>query len=149
MEGTPDLAALNRIMEDTMERKDYGIRTTLNLSYEAAIPKVIEALKKEGFGVLTEINVKETIKKKLEKDFTKYIILGACNPQLAYRSLMSETEIGLLLPCNVIVYEKEGKTIVSAQDPAAALSVVGNPDLVPIANEARERLARMIATLKS
>lgn len=132
-----------------MNRQDYGIRTTLNVSYEEAVPKVTEALKKEGFGVLTEINVKETIKKKLDKEFPKYIILGACNPQLAYQALTSETEIGLLLPCNVIVYEKEGKTVVSAQDPAAALSIVGNDKITPIAKEAKERLVRVIDSLQS
>jgi uncharacterized protein (DUF302 family) len=126
----------------------YGIQTRVNASYEETIPRVTEALKKEGFGVLTEINVKETIKKKLGKEFPKYIILGGCNPDLAYRALSAETEIGLLLPCNVIVYEKEGETVVSAQDPEAALSVVGNPALAPIAKEARERLARAIASLK-
>ncbi len=130
-----------------MNRQDYGIRTTLNVSYEEAVPKVTEALKKEGFGILTEINVKETIKKKLDKEFPKYIILGACNPQLAYQALTSETEIGLLLPCNVIVYEKEGKTVVSAQDPAAALSIVGNDKIAPIAKEAKERLERVIRSL--
>lgn len=130
-----------------MKQKDYGIRTTLNIPYEEAIPKVTEALKKEGFGVLTEINVKETMKKKLDKDFPKYVILGACNPQLAYRALISETEVGLLLPCNVIVYEKDGKTVVSAQDPEAALSIVGNPAVAPVAKEARERLNRVIQSL--
>lgn len=130
-----------------MNRHDYGIRTTLNTSYEEAIPKITDALKKEGFGILTEINVKETIKKKLDKEFPKYIILGACNPQLAYQALTVETEIGLLLPCNVIVYEKEGKTVVSAQDPEAALSVVGNEKIAPVAKEARERLSRAIRSL--
>lgn len=130
-----------------MNRPDYGIRTTLNTSYEEAIPKITDALKKEGFGILTEINVKETIKKKLDKEFPKYTILGACNPQLAYQALTVETEIGLLLPCNVIVYEKEGKTVVSAQDPEAALSVVGNEKIAPVAKEARERLSRAIRSL--
>ncbi|TAK00239.1 MAG: DUF302 domain-containing protein [Candidatus Manganitrophaceae bacterium] len=130
-----------------MNRQDYGIRTTLNVSYEEAVPKVTEALKKEGFGILTEINVKETIKKKLDKEYPKYIILGACNPQLAYQALTSETEIGLLLPCNVIVYEKEGKTVVSAQDPEAALSIVGNEKIAPVAKEAKERLSRAIRSL--
>jgi uncharacterized protein (DUF302 family) len=132
-----------------MNRHDYGIRTTLNTSYEEAIPKVTDALKKEGFGVLTEINVKETIKKKLDKEFPKYVILGACNPQLAYQALTSETEIGLLLPCNVIVYEKEGKTVVSAQDPEAALSIVGNDKIAPVAKEAKERLERVIRSLSA
>ncbi|MFZ5876552.1 MAG: DUF302 domain-containing protein [Nitrospirota bacterium] len=127
----------------------YAIRTTVKGSYEEAIPRVTEALKQEGFGVLTQIDVKETLKKKLNVDFAKYVILGACNPQLAYKSLSSETEIGLLLPCNVIVYEgKDGQTVVAAQDPAAALGIVGNPALVPVADEARERLARVIESLK-
>jgi uncharacterized protein (DUF302 family) len=127
----------------------YAIRTMVKGSYEDTIPRVTEALKQEGFGVLTQIDVKETLKKKLNVDFTKYLILGACNPQLAYKSLSSETEIGLLLPCNVIVYEgKDGQTVVAAQDPAAALGIVGNPALVPIAKEARERLARVIESLK-
>ncbi|HLG22962.1 MAG TPA: DUF302 domain-containing protein [Candidatus Manganitrophaceae bacterium] len=130
--------------------KEYGIRTTLNITYEEAVPKVTEALKKEGFGVLTEINVKETIKKKLDKDFKKYVILGACNPTLAYQALTAETEIGLLLPCNVIVYEgKNGKAVVSAQDPEAALAIVGNPAIAPVAKEARERLVRVIDSLQS
>lgn len=135
-------------MEDLMNQRDYGIRTTVNASYDETVPKVIEALKKEGFGVLTEINVKETIKKKLGKEFPKYIILGGCNPELAYQALTAETEIGLLLPCNVIVYEKEGKTVVSAQDPEAALSIVGNPSVAPVAKRARERLVRAIESLK-
>ena len=133
-----------------MNRQSYGIRTTVNTSYEETVPKVTEALKKEGFGILTEINVKETIKKKLDKEFPKYIILGACNPPLAYQALTAETEIGLLLPCNVIVYEgKDGKTVVSAQDPEAALSIVGNQAIVQVAKEARERLVRVIESLKS
>jgi uncharacterized protein (DUF302 family) len=133
-----------------MNRKEYGIRTTVNTSYEETIPKVTDALKKEGFGILTEINVKETTKKKLDKEFPNYIILGACNPPLAYQALTAETEIGLLLPCNVLVYEgRDGKTVVSAQDPAAALSIVGNPKIAPIAKEAREKLFRMIESLKS
>lgn len=127
----------------------YSIRTTLKGSYEETVPKVTEALKAEGFGVLTEINVKETMKKKLDKDFRKYVILGACNPNLAYQALSSEIEIGMLLPCNVIVYEDDaGDTVVAAQDPQAALGIVGNPALKPVAGEARTRLARMIASLK-
>jgi uncharacterized protein (DUF302 family) len=127
----------------------YAIRTTVTGSYEEAIPRVTDALKQEGFGILTQIDVKDTLKKKLNVDFPKYVILGACNPPLAYKSLSAETEIGLLLPCNVIVYEgKDGKTVVAAQDPAAALGIVGNPALAPVAEEARERLARVIEALK-
>lgn len=94
------------------------------------------------------MNVKERIKKKLNKEFPKYIILGGCNPELAYQALQAETEIGVLLPCNVIVYEKDGKTVVSAQDPEAMLSIVGNPAIAPIAREARERLVRVIDAIK-
>lgn len=126
----------------------YGIRTTVKGSYEETIPRVTEALKQEGFGILTQIDVKDTLKKKLNLDFPKYVILGACNPLLAHQALSAETEIGLLLPCNVIVYEgKDGKTVVAAQDPDAALGLVGNPALAPIAKDARERLVRMIKSL--
>jgi uncharacterized protein (DUF302 family) len=127
----------------------YGIRTTVKGSYEETIPRVTEALKQEGFGILTQIDVKDTLKKKLNVDFPKYIILGACNPPLAHKALSAETEIGLLLPCNVIVYEgTDGQTVVAAQDPDAVLGIVGNPALVSVAKDARERLARMIESLK-
>jgi uncharacterized protein (DUF302 family) len=127
----------------------YGIRTTVNTSYEETLPRVTDALKQEGFGILTQIDVKDTLKKKLNVDFPKYVILGACNPPLAHRALSSETEIGLLLPCNVIVYEgKDGRTVVAAQDPDAALGIVGNPAVSPVAKEARERLVRVINSLK-
>lgn len=127
----------------------YSIRTTVNTSYEETIPRVTDALKQEGFGILTQIDVKDTLKKKLNIDFAKYLILGACNPPLAHRALSSETEIGLLLPCNVIVYEgKDGQTVVAAQDPDAALGIVGNPAIAPVAKEARERLVRVIESLK-
>ena len=129
--------------------KDYGIRKKLNVSYESAVTKVIEALKKEGFGVLTEINVKETLKKKLNKDFRKYIILGACNPTLAYQALSNETEIGLLLPCNVIVYETgENQCVVSAQNPEMFLSIIEEKEeLTKVATLARESLNRVINSL--
>ena len=127
----------------------YSIRTTVKGSYEETIPRVTDALKQEGFGILTQIDVKDTLKKKLNVDFPKYIILGACNPPLAHKALSAETEIGLLLPCNVIVYEgTDGQTVVAAQDPDAVLGIVGNPALVSVAKDARERLARMIESLK-
>jgi uncharacterized protein (DUF302 family) len=127
----------------------YGISTTVKGSYEETIPRVTDALKQEGFGILTQIDVKDTLKKKLDVDFPKYIILGACNPPLAHKALSAETEIGLLLPCNVIVYEgKDGRTVVAAQDPDAALGIVGNPAVAPIAKDARERLVRVINSLK-
>jgi uncharacterized protein (DUF302 family) len=126
----------------------YGFRATLNVSYEQAVEKATAALKEEGFGVLTEIDVKATLKKKLDADFRRYIILGACNPKLAYQALQNELEIGLLLPCNVIVYEtNEGQSIVSIVDPLSMLGVVENLKLDPIAQEARTRLRRVIKTL--
>lgn len=128
----------------------YGFRTTLNVSYEEAVEKTTIALKEEGFGVLTEIDVKATLKKKLDVDFRRYIILGACNPNLAYQALQNELEIGLLLPCNVIVYEtEEGQSTVSIVDPLSMLGVVESPTLDPIANEARTRLQRVITTLSN
>lgn len=133
-----------------MSQRNYGIRTQVNRSYEETIPKVTEALQKEGFGVLTQIDVRETLKKKLGKEFRKYVILGSCNPQLADQALAAETEIGLLLPCNVIVYEEApGRTVVAAQDPEAALAIVGNPAVAPVAKQARERLARVIQSLST
>ncbi|RME46431.1 MAG: DUF302 domain-containing protein [Chloroflexi bacterium] len=126
---------------------DYAFRTKLNLPYEQAIEKVTAALKDEGFGILTEIDVKETLKKKLDVDFRKYIILGACNPPLAHQALQTELEIGLLLPCNVIVYEEDGGSVVSIVDPIAMLGVVENPALDPVAQEARTRLLRVINAL--
>ncbi len=127
---------------------DYGIRKVLACSFEEAIPKVKEALAQEGFGVLTEINVKTTLKKKLDVDFRKYLILGACNPGIAHKTLQAETEIGLLLPCNVIVYENEDqKTVVSAVDPVVMLQIVGNPDLTPNAKRVREMLERAVRSL--
>ncbi len=124
---------------------EYGFRTTVPVRYEEAIPLVTEALKQEGFGVLTEIDVKATLKKKLDVDFKPYIILGACNPNLAYQGLQVEPELGLLLPCNVIVYDNgDGTSTVSIVDPIQMLGVVANPDLQPIADEANKRLRRVL-----
>ncbi|MGD8794579.1 MAG: DUF302 domain-containing protein [Anaerolineae bacterium] len=110
----------------------------------------MEALKQEGFGVLTEIDVKATLKQKLDADFRKYTILGACNPPLAHRALRTELEIGLMLPCNVIVYEKEGgSSVVSIVDPISMLGVVESPELEPVADEARARLRRVAEALKA
>lgn len=131
-----------------MMTTEYGFRTTLNVPYEEAIEKTTAALKEEGFGILTEIDVKATLKKKLNADFRRYIILGACNPKLAYQALQNELEIGLLLPCNVIVYETdEGQSVVSIVDPLSMLGVVENPKLDPIAQEARTRLQQVIEAL--
>lgn len=123
---------------------EYGFSKKTNLSFEAAIEKVTDTLKQEGFGVLTTIDVKETLKKKLDIDFKKYTILGACNPPFAHKALQAEEEIGLLLPCNVIVYEKEGGTVVSAFDPMSMMKIVDNPAIQPIAAEVKERLKRAI-----
>lgn len=131
-------------------RTDYGFRVRVDLPYEQAIEKATAALKEEGFGILTEIDVKATLKTKLDVDFRKYVILGACNPTLANQALNIELEIGLLLPCNVIVYEDEaGGSFVSIIDPITMLGVVDNPSLEKIANEAYARLQRVAATLES
>jgi uncharacterized protein (DUF302 family) len=127
----------------------YGIRTIVSTPYEETIPRVVEALKQEGFGVLTEIDVAATLKAKIGADFTKYIILGACNPRLAHATLQEELEIGLLLPCNVIVYEAPDthETVVSAVDPERMLSIVDNPGLAPRAAEVKAMLQRVIDSL--
>jgi uncharacterized protein (DUF302 family) len=125
----------------------YGFSKILNLSYEKAIEKVTEELKKEGFGVLTLIDVKETLKKKIDVDFKKYVIIGACNPALAHKALQTEEEIGLLLPCNVLVYEKEDKTAVSFFNPMTMSKIVNNDDLKLVAEEVNTKLARVFEAL--
>lgn len=134
----------------TQAATNYQFRTQLDLPYEQAIEKVTAALKEEGFGVLTEIDVKATLKKKLDVDFRRYVILGACNPVLADHALNEELEIGLFLPCNVIVYDDEqGGSVVSIVDPISMLGVVENPNLDAIADEARARLQRVGDTLET
>ncbi len=128
--------------------KKYAYKINLDTPYEQAIEKVTEALKEEGFGVLTEIDVKATLKKKLDVDFRKYVILGACNPPLAHQALNIEWEIGLLLPCNVIVYEEDGGSVVGILDPVSMMGVTGNPGLEPVAKEAQKRLQRVVASLQ-
>ena len=125
----------------------YGYRRTLDLEYNQAVELTRKALQAEGFGVLSEIDIKDKLKEKLDVDFRNYVILGACNPALAYETLSEELEIGLLLPCNVIVYEIEGKTVVSAVDAAKMLSVVGNPKLESAAAKVNEKLHRVIDSL--
>lgn len=125
----------------------YGFSKTVDIPFDAAIEKVTSELQKEGFGVLTTIDVKETMKKKLDVDFKKYKILGACNPPFAYKALQAEEEIGLLLPCNVVVYEKAGKSIVAAFDPMSMSRVMENPAVEPIAVEMKRRLERVIAAV--
>lgn len=127
----------------------YYFTTTLDDKFDAAIDKVTAELKKEGFGILTEIDVKETFKKKLDVDFRKYRILGACNPQMAHKAIQAESRIGTMLPCNVIVQELEnGKTEVSAVDPVASMKAVENEELQPVAAQVREKLQKVISALK-
>lgn len=130
-----------------MELSDYGITTRLRAPYEETVERVRAALKEEGFGVLTEINVKETIKEKLGLDFKKYVILGACNPPLAHKVLSSDPLVGLLLPCNVIVYEEDGASVVSAIDPIGLMADVPNATLQQVAGEVRPKLERVIRKL--
>ncbi|HSG66600.1 MAG TPA: DUF302 domain-containing protein [Gammaproteobacteria bacterium] len=126
----------------------YYIARTVSTSFDETVKKVIEALKEEGFGVLTDIDVAETLKAKLDVEFPKYRILGACNPGLALRALLQENKIGTLLPCNVIVRDTgRGDTEVAAVDPVVSLSRVGQAELEPVANEVRTRLERMLASL--
>jgi uncharacterized protein (DUF302 family) len=122
----------------------YGFSKKVDYDFESAIEKVTEELQKEGFGVLTEIDVKATMKKKLDVDFPKYKILGACNPPLAYKALTEEIEIGLLLPCNVIVHEKDDNVHIAAIDAKAMFKVVDRSDIEPIADEVNKKLKNVI-----
>lgn len=126
----------------------YFYSKTTDLSFNDAIDQVTDLLKDEGFGVLTEIDVKETLKKKLDVDFAKYRILGACNPNFAHKALTEEELIGVMLPCNVIVREKDnGEVEVAAVDPVASMQAVENDQLMPIAEEVRDRLQKVIDRL--
>ena len=125
----------------------YGFSKTVDMSYEQTIEKVTAELKKEGFGVLTSIDVKETLKQKINVDFKKYTILGACNPAIAHRALQEEEDLGLLLPCNVIVYEKDGKTRVSIFDPMVMTWIMENDNMKPIATEVQEKLQRVLKAI--
>lgn len=125
----------------------YGFSKTVSIPFDAAVEKVTAELQKEGFGVLTTIDVKETLKKKLDVDFKKYKILGVCNPPFAHKALQAEEEIGLLLPCNVIVYEREGESVVSAFDPLSMSRIVDNPAIQPIAEETKQKLQRVIEAM--
>lgn len=129
-------------------KASFGIRKVLRCDYEAALALVPEALQAEGFGVLTEIDVRETLKKKLGIDFRRYKILGACNPPLAHRALEAELEVGLMLPCNVIVYEAGvGQTVVCAIDPMQTVAARGTPALAEVAASVREKLQRALDRL--
>ncbi len=127
----------------------YHMSTTLNKSFNQSIDAVITALKEEGFGVLTDIDVRDTMKKKLGVDFRNYRILGACNPPFAHKALLAEDKIGTMLPCNVIVQElKPGTVEVAAVDPVSSMQAVNNKELEPVALEIRERLQRVVEGLK-
>jgi uncharacterized protein (DUF302 family) len=125
----------------------YGFSKTTDLTYEQAVARVTDELRNEGFGVLTSIDVRDTLKQKLGVDFRKYVILGACNPPFAYQALMADEQIGLLLPCNVIVYEKEGKTVIAGFDPMLMAESLGHEKMRSIAGMVKERLERAIAAV--
>jgi uncharacterized protein (DUF302 family) len=126
----------------------YYFSKILNVSFEEAISKVTEELKKEGFGILTDLDIKEVLKKKLNVDFKKYRILGACNPSFAYQALQAEYKIGTILPCNVIVQEHaEGKVEIAAVDPVASMMAIENPKLMNVAEQVQAKLKRMIDNL--
>jgi uncharacterized protein (DUF302 family) len=132
-----------------MEKRRYGLFVRTALAYEEALAATKAALKEQGFGVLTEIDVAATLKEKLGADFRKYDIIGACNPPLAHRALGAETDIGLLLPCNVIVYEDEGGSVIGALDPREMMAMTGNEALAPVAEEARSRLEKALAAVEA
>ena len=125
--------------------KNYGFAQVLNISFEEALIKVHEALKEEGFGVLTNIDVQSTLKKKLDVDFRKYVILGACNPPYAFQALQADLDVGLLLPCNVIIYETDdNKVYVSTMNPVSVLGVIQNQELRTIADGVSVKLQKVI-----
>lgn len=127
-----------------------GMNVQLKTDFETAIQRVTDALKVEGFGILTEIDVKATLKKKIDVDFRPYKILGACNPPLAHRALSADPQVGLLLPCNVVVSQgDEGMIDISIIDPLSMLGLVSHPDVESVANEARARLERVAVSLKN
>ena len=123
---------------------NYYYKKEVQLSFEDAVEKTKTGLSKEGFGILSEIDVKATLKKKLDTEYDNYVILGACNPPLAYQALMAEKDIGLLLPCNVVVYKDSGKVYASAIVPSVAMSMVQNSALVEIAKEVDKKLKKVI-----
>ena len=126
----------------------YGISRTTALSFEQASQRIREALKAQGFGVLTEIDVQATLKEKLDAETEPYIILGACNPPLAHRAISAEPSIGLLLPCNVVIRQESGKVLVEAMDPEAAMGLVDNPEIKGVATEARQKLLAALDNLE-
>ena len=130
-----------------MEAMEYGIGRQIDAPYEATLPRVVDALKAEGFGIITEIDVKKTMKDKLDVDVPAHAILGACNPELAHAAIEVEPDLGVLLPCNVVVYETGGGTRVTAVNAGAMLGMVGNDRLAPIAEQVQARLDRVMQSL--
>jgi uncharacterized protein (DUF302 family) len=132
-----------------MRESGFGLSVDLpDLDHDEATRRVVEKLGEEGFGILTEIDVKDTLKKKLDVEYPRYVILGACNPPLAHRALATEFDIGVLLPCNVVVAERPGGgSVVSAMDPVAAFELIGNSKIEPIAREVRQKLERVLQQL--
>lgn len=130
-----------------MQGMEYGVGRSLDEPYEAALARVVEALKAEGFGVITEIDVKATMKEKLGVDVPPHTILGACNPKLAHAALEVEPDLGVLLPCNVVVYATDKGTRVTAINAGAMMGMVGNERLEPIAEEVQKRLDRVLESL--
>jgi len=127
---------------------NYYFSKKIKGSFDEVLERVTSSLKKEGFGILTEIDVQETLKKKLDVEFQKYIILGACNPPFAYKALLAENKIGTMLPCNVIIQEKEdGEVEVAAVDPVASMKAVDNPELLEIAKQIQEKLKNVVMSL--
>jgi uncharacterized protein (DUF302 family) len=138
--------------QETVQTPAYGFGITVDAPFDETLSRVTEALKTEGFGVLTMIDVKQTMKAKLNVEFEQYSILGVCNPQLAHRALETDHNVGLLLPCNVVVHEAYGtdaatRTRVDIADPVAMLGIIQNPEMQALANEARTRLERVVASL--
>jgi uncharacterized protein (DUF302 family) len=126
----------------------FGIQKTLDIGFDDALARIPEALKAEGFGVLTEIDVQATLKKKIDVDFRRYRILGACNPPFAHKALQHSLDVGMLMPCNVIVYESDdGKTVVSAVDPMQTMAAQGDAEMAPLADAVQQKLKRVIDSL--
>lgn len=149
MVATPGIRSDHQKSERKVNMMEIGIRTSLKTSFEQAIQKATDALKTEGFGVLTQIDVKTTLKEKINVDFRRYVILGACNPTLAHRALSANLAVGLFLPCNVTVHEAGDEVIVTAVDPLQMLGALkGDAAVQAVAREARTKLERVIANVK-
>jgi len=132
---------------DMADRPEYAFRANLEMPYEKAVEDVARALKTEGFGILTSVDMQATLKEKLGAEFRKYSILGACNPPLAQKALAQDLDAGLALPCTIVVYEEDGGTSISIADPTAVVELLGNPILRPIAEEAQAKLKRVLVAL--